>query len=69
MQKGNSIPVPSEYNEFAQSFGYEPTVDQQQSFDELMKDLAGKKPMDRLICGDVGLVKLKLQCVRHLLLR
>ena len=57
MQEGNSIPVPSEYNEFAQSFGYEPTVDQQQSFDELMKDLAGKKPMDRLICGDVGFGK------------
>ncbi len=57
MQEGNSIPIPIEYDEFALSFGYDPTVDQQQSFDELIKDLASKKPMDRLICGDVGFGK------------
>lgn len=57
LQQGNSLPLPSEYAEFAHSFGYEPTVDQQNSFDEIIKDLANIRPMDRLICGDVGFGK------------
>lgn len=57
IQQGNSIPLPIEYNDFAASFGYEPTVDQQNSFDEIIKDLALIRPMDRLVCGDVGFGK------------
>ena len=57
MQQGNSIPLPAEYPEFAQSFGYEPTQDQQNSFDALISDLNSAKPMDRLVCGDVGFGK------------
>ena len=57
MQTGNSLPLPAEYPEFAHSFGYEPTIDQQTSFDEIIKDLYNQKPMDRLVCGDVGFGK------------
>ncbi|RTK99930.1 MAG: DEAD/DEAH box helicase, partial [Proteobacteria bacterium] len=57
IQQGNSIPLPTEYSDFAASFGYEPTVDQQNSFDEIIKDLALIRPMDRLVCGDVGFGK------------
>ena len=57
IQQGNSIPLPAEYPEFAQSFGYEPTTDQQNSFDALISDLNSLKPMDRLVCGDVGFGK------------
>lgn len=57
MQQGNRLPTPADYNEFAHSFGYEPTIDQQNSFDEIIKDLANQKPMDRLVCGDVGFGK------------
>lgn len=57
MQEGNSMPLPKEYMEFAHSFGYEPTIDQQNSFDEIIKDLGQKRPMDRLVCGDVGFGK------------
>lgn len=57
LQVGNSMPLPIEYQDFANSFGYEPTIDQQNSFDEIIRDLANKKPMDRLVCGDVGFGK------------
>jgi len=57
MQEGHSFSVPAEYTEYAASFGYEPTPDQQASFDEIIKDLTGVKPMDRLVCGDVGFGK------------
>lgn len=57
IQQGHSIPLPAEYDSFAASFGYEPTTDQQNSFDEIIKDLALIRPMDRLVCGDVGFGK------------
>lgn len=57
MQSGYAYPLPSEYVEFAESFGYEPTVDQEQAFSEIIKDLTAAKPMDRLVCGDVGFGK------------
>lgn len=57
MQEGNSLPLPEEYPAFAQSFGYDPTIDQQNSFDEIIKDLGQERPMDRLVCGDVGFGK------------
>ena len=42
------------------SFPYEDTVDQVTVDSELAADLAGKRPMDRLICGDVGFGKTEL---------
>ncbi len=40
--------------EFADSFEYEETDDQLKAIEELEEDLEKDKPMDRLICGDVG---------------
>jgi transcription-repair coupling factor (superfamily II helicase) len=42
------------YKEFEAAFEYEETPDQQRAIDETLAGLQGKKPMDRLICGDVG---------------
>jgi len=45
------------YNEFAARFPYAETDDQLSAIDDLMGDLKSGKPMDRLICGDVGFGK------------
>ena len=45
------------YEEFAARFPYEETDDQARSIEEVLDDLASGKPMDRLICGDVGFGK------------
>ena len=40
--------------EFEADFEYEPTIDQKRAIDEMKKDMESIKPMDRLLCGDVG---------------
>jgi transcription-repair coupling factor (superfamily II helicase) len=45
------------YDEFAAGFPFEETEDQLNSIDAALGDLASGKPMDRLICGDVGFGK------------
>ena len=40
--------------QFETEFPYEETPDQLRSIDEVKKDMERKRPMDRLICGDVG---------------
>lgn len=42
---------------FANDFEYEETPDQIKSINEIYKDLESTKPMDRLLCGDVGFGK------------
>jgi transcription-repair coupling factor (superfamily II helicase) len=42
------------YQEFEAAFEYEETPDQQRAIDETLADMQRKKPMDRLVCGDVG---------------
>lgn len=42
---------------FERGFPYEETDDQLRAIDDLMKDFRSTKPMDRLICGDVGFGK------------
>lgn len=44
----------------ASSFKYEETPDQIQAMEEIEKDLEKNKPMDRLLCGDVGFGKTEL---------
>ena len=39
---------------FENDFEYEPTLDQIKCVEEIKKDLESSKPMDRLLCGDVG---------------
>lgn len=49
--------LPGAYDEFAAGFPYEETEDQQNAIDATLDDLAAGRPMDRLICGDVGFGK------------
>jgi transcription-repair coupling factor (superfamily II helicase) len=48
---------PGAYDEFCAGFPYEETDDQLAAIDATIKDLASGRPMDRLICGDVGFGK------------
>ncbi|HEX5079054.1 MAG TPA: transcription-repair coupling factor, partial [Geminicoccaceae bacterium] len=45
------------YEEFAARFAYEETDDQDAAIEAVLDDLASGRPMDRLICGDVGFGK------------
>ena len=45
------------YDEFVARFPYEETEDQASSIEAVLADLNSGKPMDRLICGDVGFGK------------
>ncbi len=48
---------PGAYDEFCAGFPYEETDDQLAAIDVTIKDMASGRPMDRLICGDVGFGK------------
>ena len=52
---------------FDEAFPYVETEDQLRSIDEIKKDMQASQPMDRLLVGDVGLVRLRWPC--ELLLR
>jgi transcription-repair coupling factor (superfamily II helicase) len=45
------------YDEFCAGFPYDETDDQRAAIDAVLDDLASGRPMDRLICGDVGFGK------------
>jgi transcription-repair coupling factor (superfamily II helicase) len=45
------------YQEFAARFPFEETPGQERAIDEVLVDLGGPRPMDRLVCGDVGFGK------------
>ena len=47
----------SSYEEFIQEFPYKETDDQNIAIEAIKKDLALIKPMNRLLCGDVGFGK------------
>lgn len=46
-----------QYEKFAASFAFEETPDQLNAIEQVMKDMSSDKPMDRVICGDVGFGK------------
>ncbi|KPJ59442.1 MAG: hypothetical protein AMJ42_01970 [Deltaproteobacteria bacterium DG_8] len=53
--KGFSFsPIDHYYREFEATFPYEETSDQLAAIEDVMSDMGEAKPMDRLICGDVG---------------
>ncbi len=48
---------PIEYQKFASAFPFTETVDQLNAIEQIIKDMQSTRPMDRLICGDVGFGK------------
>ncbi|OAI55634.1 transcription-repair coupling factor [Verrucomicrobiaceae bacterium SCGC AG-212-N21] len=56
--KGHAHPPDTKWQvEFEQSFLYRETPDQIRSIEEIKRDMEMEKPMDRLLCGDVGFGK------------
>ncbi len=56
--KGIAFAPPDQfYREFEATFEYEETPDQIRAIEDVMRDMGNPKPMDRLICGDVGFGK------------
>ena len=51
------IPPEGMFDEFCARFPYDETQDQDQAIDATLDDLAAGRPMDRLVCGDVGFGK------------
>jgi len=58
---GTAYPPDTEWQrEFEAEFPYEPTVDQVTGAEEIKQDMSRPRPMDRLLCGDVGYGKTEL---------
>ncbi len=58
LQRGIQFSEPGEiYFDFVDEFPYEETPDQQRAIDETLADMQRVRPMDRLVCGDVGFGK------------
>ena len=58
LKKGDIyVPQSAAYEEFCAGFPFEETLDQIQAIKDVINDLSSGKPMDRLVCGDVGFGK------------
>jgi len=58
LRRAPELPPPAGlYDEFAARFPYEETEDQMAAIEAALDDLVAGRPMDRLICGDVGFGK------------
>ena len=54
----SSYPAPNDsYSSFVSSFKFEETPDQLKTMDDVLLDMQSDRPMDRLVCGDVGFGK------------
>jgi transcription-repair coupling factor (superfamily II helicase) len=54
MQRSSFTPPDNLYREFESAFPYEETADQQKAIEDVLADMQRPRPMDRLVCGDVG---------------
>ncbi|MFZ3073384.1 MAG: transcription-repair coupling factor, partial [Thermodesulfobacteriota bacterium] len=55
LAKGYAFSAPSMlFTEFEAGFEYDETPDQMRAIEDVMRDMGNERPMDRLICGDVG---------------
>lgn len=58
IRKGHPFGVKQhDLDAFAEGFGFEETLDQMAAINAVVEDMRSGKPMDRLICGDVGFGK------------
>jgi len=58
LRRGEVLEAPDgAYDEFAARFPYAETEDQARAIENVIDDLGSGKPMDRLVCGDVGFGK------------
>jgi len=48
---------PADYERFANDFGFDETPDQRAAIHAVIQDMISPRPMDRLVCGDVGFGK------------
>jgi transcription-repair coupling factor (superfamily II helicase) len=48
---------PNDYETFANDFGFDETADQSAAIHAVIQDMISPRPMDRLVCGDVGFGK------------
>ena len=56
--QGHAFPQPDDaYHSFCAEFPFEETPDQMAAIEAVEQDMASERPMDRLICGDVGFGK------------
>ena len=56
--QGYAFPSPEDdYAAFAAAFEFEETPDQQRTIDSVLADMETPRPMDRVVCGDVGFGK------------
>ncbi|MGB5641298.1 MAG: transcription-repair coupling factor [Sedimenticolaceae bacterium] len=57
-RQGTALPAPAdEYRQFASEFEFEETPDQDESIHAIIADMISPRPMDRVVCGDVGFGK------------
>lgn len=57
-RQGYKVAEPGdEYNQFKASFEFEETPDQESAIEAVIEDMTTSKPMDRVVCGDVGFGK------------
>ncbi|MCX5984479.1 MAG: transcription-repair coupling factor [Nostocales cyanobacterium LacPavin_0920_SED1_MAG_38_18] len=57
-QQGFSYPADMPWQEeMEDSFPYQPTTDQLKAVQDVKRDMESERPMDRLVCGDVGFGK------------
>jgi len=58
LRQGHKFKLPlSDYQIFAEGFGFEETPDQAAAIQAVVEDMTSGRPMDRLVCGDVGFGK------------
>jgi len=60
-RNGHAFGAPDDsYAAFTAAFPFEETPDQDQVIDDVIRDMTGMRPMDRLVCGDVGFGKTEI---------
>ncbi|QCI92423.1 transcription-repair coupling factor [Novosphingobium sp. EMRT-2] len=58
LRQADVLPTdPASYGPFVDRFPWDETEDQERAIDDVLGDLVEGKPMDRLVCGDVGFGK------------